>query len=341
MQPLVHLGAFTKTTRDIINTNFLQAAFGTVGKAIYVNPAVGYDNSGDVNDPNKPFDTLTKAYAAGTTGKNDVFLVVGDGGTTGTVREDLALAFSKSATHVIGLTAPSLYGQRARIAPTSTTVGASTNKAYVTVSGSGSLFANLQIWAGFATGIANTWALTVSGSRNVFKNIQIVGHADAVSAADAGSASLRVSGSENLFEDCVIGTDTVLRSAANASVLFSGGAARNVFRNCIFPVYTSATTSLIWAVAASNPDGTDRETIFENCYFLNMLNVTSAATMAAAATHATNAVNGFILLKDCVRMGITDWGTDATTNARIYASGSGDEAQAGDEVGRAHVAIAS
>jgi hypothetical protein len=341
MRQVEHLGVFTAATRDIINGNFSELGAGGAGRTIYLDPANGYDASAIVNDPTKPYKTIAGAYAAAVTGKNDVIMLVGDGGTTATARLDLALAMSKSATHVVGHTAPTLYGQRARIAPTSTTVGASTNKSYVTVSGSGSVFANLQIWAGFATGIAATIALTVSGSRNVFKNMQIVGHADAVSAADGDSYSLKVTGSENLFEDCVIGTDTVLRSAANANILFYGGAARNVFRRCIFPVWTSATTSLIWSVPTANPNGVDRETIFESCYFLNMLNVTSAATMAAASTAAANAVNGFVLLKDCVRVGITDWGTDATTNARIWTSGSGDEAQAGDEVGRALVAAAS
>lgn len=339
MQKVAHLGAFTKATRDIINSNFLQAAFGTVGKVAYLNPAVGLDNSAVLNDPDLPYDTIAAAYAALTTGKNDVCYLVGDGGTTGTARLDLALAWAKSATHLIGLTAPSLYSQRARIAPTTTTVGAAGNKDYVTVSGSGNLFANLQIWAGFSTGIADTIALTVSGHRNVFQRCHIAGHADAASAQDAGSASLKITGSENLFEDCVIGVDTVLRTVANASVQFAGGGARNVFRNCIFPVWTSATTSLIWNVAASG--GVDRYAIFENCYFVNMLNITSVAVMAAASTMVANGVNGMIILKDCVRLGITDWGTDATTNARIWLSGSGDEAQAGDEVGRALVAVAT
>lgn len=341
MRRAVHLGAFTKETRDLINTNFLLSAFGTVGNVAYLNPANGLDVAATLNDPDKPYKGIAAAYAACVTGKNDVVLFAGDGGTTGTARLDVALSLSKSATHLIGLTAPGLYSQRARIAPTTTTVGASTNINYVTMSGSGNYVANISIWPGFATGAVNTLGLTVTGSRNVFENCHFAGHADAASAADTGSAALKITGSENLFQNCVIGQDTVLRSVANASILFAGGAARNVFRNCIFPVWTSATTTLIWSVAAANPNGVDRETIFENCYFINMLNVTSAATMAAASTAAANAVNGVIILKDCVRVGITDWGTDATTNARIWVSGAGDEAQAGDEVGRALVAAAS
>ena len=340
MRKVSHLGAFTKSTRDIINANFLLAGFGTVGTVIYCDPANGYDNSAEVNNPDKPFKTLAGAYAAATSGKNDVIVLVSDGAATGTARVDTAITWAKNATHLIGLGAPSRYGQRARIAPTTTTVGASTNKDYITVSGRGCYFANLQIWGAFATGIAASIALTVSGANNTFENCHIVGLADAASAADTASYCLKVSASENYFKHCVIGTDTVLRTAANASVLFSGGAARTVFEDCVFPVYTSSTSSLIASVPAASPNGSDRETIFENCKFLNMLNLTSVATMLEAFNMVANGINGYFLIKDCVRVNITNWG-DTATLLRLWLSGAGDEAQAGDEVGRAHVGSAS
>lgn len=339
MQQVTHLGVFTKATADIINNNFAELSAGPNGTIHYLDPVNGYNASAVANDPKKAHSTIAHAYAAATSGKHDVIRLVGNGGTTGTARLDVALALSKSSTHLVGVCAPTLYSQRARIAPTSTTVGASTNKNYVTVSGSDNILANLSIWAGFATGLADTIALTVSGSRNVFKNVHIAGHADAVSAADAGSASLKITGSENLFEDCVIGTDTVLRSAANASIQFAGGAARNVFRRCIFPVWTSATTSLIWNVAAAT--GLDRETVFDDCLFLNILNITSAATMAAVGKTVANGINGYVIMKDCARAGITDWGTDATSLARILVMGPGTGGTAGDDIGRATESVAS
>lgn len=314
------------------------------GKHYFVRPASGSDGHNG-KTIQQALDTVSKGEDLCVTGKNDVVHLIGDGGTTGTAREDTAITWDKSSTHLIGEGAAVMYSQRSRIAPTSTTVGAAANKDYLTVSGSGNVFANFQLWAGFATGIANTNALTVSGDRNRFYRCHIVGHADAVSAADAGSSSLALSGSENLFEECVFGTDTVMRSAANATIQFSGGAARNVFKRCIFPVWTSATTSLIGNVAAANPNGIDRETIFEDCYFINVPNVTSAATMAAAFTAVANAVNGVILLRNCLRIGITDWGTDATSLARIFVLGDAGVAATagfvGDDIGRAMVAIAS
>lgn len=314
------------------------------GKHYFVRPATGSNNHHG-KTPDYPLDTVTKGEDLTTTGKNDVVHLIGDGGTTGTSREDTAITWDKSSTHLIGEGAPVMYGHRSRIAPTSTTVGAAANKNYLTVSGSGNVFANFQLWAGFATGIADTIALTVSGSRNHFFRVHIVGHADAASAQDTGSASLKVTGHENLFEECVIGTDTVLRTVANASIQFAGGAARNVFKRCIFPVWTSATTALIGNVAATNPNGTDRETVFENCLFLNILNITSAATMAAAFTTVAGGINGYFLMKDCARAGITDWGTDSTTNALILVQGAANATASwtgyGDDVGRAVVAVAS
>lgn len=285
--------------------------------------------------------TLLAAYNKCTAGKNDTVILVSDGGTTGTARVDVAFDWAKNSTHLVGICAPTQYGQRARIAPTTTTVGAAGNKDYFKVSASNCYFKGIQIWAGFATGIAATIALTVTGSRNVFENCHIAGHADAASAADTSSASLKITGGENVFTDSVIGQDTVLRSVLNSSVLFSGGAARNVFQNCKFPIWTSGTTSLILQVRAANPDGLDRETIFDNCVFMNITGITSAVTLAALFKSVALGVNGYIVMKDCVRVGITDWGTDATSLGFIQVCGAGTGGTATDDVGRGAVAIAS
>lgn len=305
------------------------------GKHFFVRPALGSDgHRGD--DIDHPLDTLTKALALVTTGKNDCIHIIADGAATGTVREDAAITIDESALSVIGECSPALYSPRARIAPTTTTVGAAGNLNYVTVSGSGNYFANLQIWAGFATGIANTIALTVSGSRNVFENCHIAGCADAVSAADAGSRSLKITGGENLFRHCVIGVDTVARSAANASVEFASGAARNVFEDCIFPFHTSAATPLGVLTAAAG--AMDRQNIFRRCLFLNV--GAGTTTMAAIATLAASS-GGFLIFDNCSRFGITDWGSAAGSLAQIWVNGPGTGGTAADDVGRGAVAVAS
>jgi len=312
----------------------------TTFKKIWLDPANGSDQR-DGTTLKTAVATLEQAYALATTGKNDTIMLVSDGASTSTARVDTAFTWAKNATHLVGVTPDLILGQRARIAPNTTTVGASTNKDYVTVTGHGCYFKNIQIWAGFATGIAATVALAVSGTRNLFKNCQIVGHADAVSAADTASASLALKASENQFVDCTIGTDTILRSVLNSSVLFSGGAARSMFTNCHFPIYTSDVTSLLLQVRAASPNGADRETVFDNCSFMNITGITSAVTLAAVCKSVASGINGYFVMKDCVRVGITDWGTDATSLAKIQVCGAGTGGTAADDVGRAAPAVAS
>ena len=312
----------------------------TTFKKIWLDPANGSDNR-DGTTLKTAVKSLEAAYALVTAGKNDTIVIVGDGATTGTVRLDTAFTWAKNATHLIGIAPPTLYSQRARIAPTTTTVGASTNKDFFTLSAAGCYFKNVQIWPGFATGIAATIGMALSGAHNVFENCHLAGHADAASAADTASAALALSGSENAFIDCVLGQDTVLRSVLNSTVLFSGGAARNLFKDCLFPMWTSATTALNLQVRAANPNGADRETIFDRCLFMNITGITSAVTQAAVAKSVASGINGYFIMKDCARVGITDWGTDSTSLALIQVLGPGTGGTAGDDVGRGTPAVAS
>lgn len=332
-------GVFTHATRAAIQSNFSQLFAGLfqVGNIYYLDPVTGSDTSGD-GTVSKPYATLAVAYAACADGNNDVVVLVGDGTTTATARVDSAFTWSKSATHLLGYAAPSLYSQRARIAPSSTATAFAN---FFTVSGHGCLFSNVAWYAGFTTGTTSAIAMTVSGSRNVFSRCHISGCVDAASAANAASCSLKVTGGENLFKECVIGSDTVLRSAANATIQFAGNAARTVFDHCIFPIWTSNTAALVANVAAANPNGTDRETIFDYCRFLNITGITSAVTMAAVATSVASGINGYFLMNNCVRAGITDWGSDSTTLGLIQVCGPGTGGTAGDDVGRATVAVAS
>ena len=99
------------------------------GKWIWCDPLNGSDgNSGST--PTQAVATLYAAHYRATSGNNDVVVLIGNGGTTATARLSLAnaqlwdstatagtLVWSKSATHLIGVTAPTQAWQRARIAP--------------------------------------------------------------------------------------------------------------------------------------------------------------------------------------------------------------------------------
>ena len=61
--------------------------------------------------------------------------------------------------------------------------------------------------------------------------------------------------------------------------------------------------------------GIDRWNIFERCYFINdcrSYTVASAFVVPASMTSVTN----FLLLKDCVLLGATDW--DASDRGVLY-----------------------
>lgn len=302
------------------------------GKWFWVDPANGSD-SNDGRSPQTAYATLYQAYAQMTAGKNDVCVLVGDGSTTGTARLSTALAqtidstattgtltWAKNACHLIGMTAPTMVSQRARIAPPSGTYTQATfgSGNFIVVSASGCYFANFSIFNGFSTGGTNQIALTVSGGRNYFENVMIGGMGDAASAQDTGSRSLLISTTgENTFVNCEIGLDTVTRTVANASLEISGAAPRNTFIGCNFPFQTSAATVLGITVAAAA--GSDRWQKFDRCTFINNVQSTST-TMSGLATLAAS-MGGLFLMKDCTLVGITEFGTDATSRGQIYVDG--------------------
>lgn len=303
------------------------------GTWFFVNPATGSDGNTGLS-PSDAFATLYMAHSRMTAGKNDVCLLIGDGATTGTARLSTALAqsvsssvtagtlvWSKNACHLIGQTAPTRVAQRARIAPPSGTYTVTTfgSANFVTVSASGCIFANFSLFNGFSTGGAAQICWTDSSGRNSYNNVDFGGMGDAGSAADAGSRSLKLSGStgESTFVGCTIGLDTVTRSAANASLEIAGGCPRNNFIDCNFPFMTSAATPL--GIIVSAAAGSDRWQKFDRCTFIN--NVGSTSTVMTGLATLAASMGGLLLMKDPTMVGITDFGTDATSRGQIYVDG--------------------
>ena len=295
------------------------------GKWFFVDPANGADgNSG--RSPDRALATLYRAHALMTAGKNDVCVLIGDGATTGTARLSLALAvsadptaavtptagtlvWSKNACHLIGVTAPTMVAQRARIAPPSGTYT-------VTTFGSATLIS-----------VTASGCHSVTGGRNYFKNVNIGGLADAESAQAAGARTLFISGTgENTFEDCVIGLDTVTRTAANATVEFAAATPRNVFKNCVFPFMTSAATPL--GFIATGNGSMDRYQLFDGCSFINNIGSTST-TMTVLASCSTASPGGLFVHKDSNLVGIGEYGdANGLTNTRVMGA-SGTAASTG------------
>ena len=275
-----------------------QTAISGPSKAIFVHGALGADgNPGTVKAPLK---TVTAAYGLCTDGAGDTVYILNDGASSGSVR-DVALVWAKDNCHLVGLGAPAI-NQRARIAPpTASAVDIDAYTPYFTLSASGCVISNVSWFQGQSEDKASV-GMYVSGSRNFISNCSIITGASANTAAQAATYQLQVTGSENVFEKCYIGQDTINRTGANANVRFGAGtaelASRNVFRECIFPCYASGATALF--ITATTADDAERFNIFERCMFLN----TSATAMTGGVVWAAG--SGLLFLKDCGFYGCTD-----------------------------------
>ncbi len=322
-----------------IETDTLRVAGASIlpfmtGKSFFCDPANGSDLlSGRTLAQAKK--TLGAAYALMTAGNNDVLRLVGNGQASGSARLSANFPWNKNATHLVGIAAPTMVSQRARIAPTAAVAGFAN---FVTVSVGGCIFVNVSLFNGFDTGVANQICWTDTGERNYYENMHFGGMGDAVSAADAGSRSLKIGGGgngEHTFVGCTIGLDTVSRGAANASLELVGATPRNTFIDCVFPFMTSAATPL--GIICALAGAIDRWNLFKGCEFLNARG-SGTTTMTALATLAASA-GGFLKFSGCSRDDITDWGTDATSLAQIFVDGPATGAT--DDIGRSAAAIAT
>ena len=315
-------------------TSFGIPIFGSglppfTGNYYFCNYATG--NDGNDGSPNTPFKTITQAYSQATAGNNDVIFIVGNGGTTATQRLTATLTWAKNATHMIGLTAPSLFAQRARISNL-TTATAEINP-MMTVSASGCIFGNFSFFQGVGQSSTAEQLVTITGSRNYFSRVHFGGMGATASSGGAAAATsycikFDTGGSENLFEDCVIGLDTVQRTAANASVLFAAGAGatRNVFRNCIFPM-DGLNANTPYFIDASGAASVDRDNIWQNCYFYNAIN--SGATALSVGINPPTG-NGTLVLDKCTSVGLTAW---SGASSYVYATSPTATASAGGGLG--------
>ena len=263
-----------------------------------------------------------------------MIVVVGSGDTTNTMRMSVALAqaivpsattgtitWAKNATHLIGMTAPVGMNARARFAPPTTTYTAATfgnSGNMFNVTATGCYFANFSVFNGFTTGAAGQVAWIENGGRNFYENVSFQGMNDTASANSATSNALAISGAgENTFVGCVFGDDTTARTAANSTVVFTGGSPRNKFQNCQFLAYLTGSGSGAFHVTASTA-GIDRWALFDNCVFIVAVKSGSATTMAQV--FSLTAPGGMFIANQCVSAGATAWET--SSSGFLYNTGA-------------------
>ena len=268
------------------------------GNYFWVNESSGSD--GNTGGPGDPFASLTQALSACTANNSDVIFLVGSVHVTATV------AWNKSKTHLIGLSPPS-QNSRARIAIGTAVVSPNAVTPLVNVTAAGCIFQNIEAFNGINQAATQvTWA--EAGGQNSYQNCNFIQTGHATAAAQAGSRALTLASDENLFVGCTIGGDTNVR-ATNANYTMetlvnpvSGlGAARNIFRNCVFQMLSSDASNAHINVGAGT---IDRYLLLDGCTLIQCIESGQAAISAGILASASSG-GAVILTPTTISLGAT------------------------------------
>lgn len=263
----------------------------SVGNVWYVDPGKSVSGGGKTQED--AFKTVAEALTAATADNDDVIIIAGSS-STGRTTETAAVTWSKRRTHLIGNSPARQMTPRNGVGVAAT----DTASAFI-VSANNCVFQNLTFSAFVDTDVL----VEVTGEYNTFNNVHFQGIADTNPAAATGARSLLLTGAgENEFNNCVIGLDTVTRTAANASLELTGSCPRNIFRHCLFPVYTTSADAL-W-VKADTGNCYERFLIFEDCMFTNAS--LGSSTVMTVGMDVSTTGNGQIYFKNSRWYGATD-----------------------------------
>lgn len=266
------------------------------GKVIYVDAANGAAaNSGKT--PNEALSTIALGFAKLTANQHDTLVLIGGPSQFPIVDQ---LVWNKAYTHMAGIAAPTP-NSRARIGSSGNTTA---SKALLEVTVDGCLFSNFRLFQ--ASAVNSVGALEVSGSRNFFSNIDIQGQGNATAASGATAYSLFLNGAEeNRFDRCIVGLDTVVKSAG-AILRLDGSSARNEFYDTHFKSWSE--TAADEQVQFVDALALDRYLLFKRCRFSNF-SANHAVTLAEVFVIPAVTQTYDILLEDCALYGIDEWAT--------------------------------
>ena len=281
-------GVFSYQALSALNAMIAGQGFLTQGNVYWVRPTKG-DDANNGQSPASAFQTLQAALNAAVSNQNDVVLLCAEGNSASltTCYQSALLNWNKDQVHLIGLNCGPLYSQRSRIA---FVAGYAAATDLFLLSANGCLIQGIEFFMGVASALP-TGCMTITGQRNHLYRCHIAGFGNAANDI-SGAYSLQLKGAEeNLIEDCTIGVDTIQVGAgtSNAQIQFTAGATactRNWFRTCRVMMDTSSATACLF-IRGGGVGNLDRETVFEDCLFLNSIG--SASTLL---THAMNIATG-------------------------------------------------
>lgn len=277
-----------------------------VGDIFYIDANAGSDSANNGKSQNKAYATVATAYGSMTSGNHDIALIVPSGGT-GRTAETTAITWGKRFAHLIGNAAPTAQDARAGI---SFGTGGS-----LSITENGCIFKNITFNGTTDINVP----VTVSGDYNSFQGVDFKASLNATTGDDTAMRALVLSGAqENYFAGCTFGSDTIMRSAANATVEFASAASRNVFDECRFIAAIDAATPV--HVLFSEANSIDRWIEFHSCSFYSF-SANDGTAMTACMNLSTQTTTGHVLVTGFpfLSTGITDW--EATASGRIQMQG--------------------
>lgn len=277
------------------------------GNYFWVDGTNGSD--GNTGGPQDPFKTLTQAQNSCLAGNNDVVFF------TGTFSPTATFVWSKNNTHLIGLDIDGPFpSPTISVASATATTGAFSP--LVSVTASGCIFQNISVISGIAQA-ATQVAWAESGGSNSYINVNINQVANATAGLQAGNRALTLASAGCYFQNCVIGSDAIVRATGtNSSVTVLAGTGFTVFRGCFFPMWSSvaANTFIIAATTTMSSN-----IILDQCILTN--NVAGAGYVANTQAFSISATAGGILLltPSTIVAGATILNTGGT--GTVYAGG--------------------
>lgn len=183
------------------------------------------------------------------------------------------------------------------------------------LSGSNNSFSNIY-FANHGTSQYAVGAVRITGARNAFINSPMYGAGHATPAAKTGAYDLELNGSENTFYGCCIGSDTIVRAAANANIRLDGTCGHNKFFGC--EIRSHSVTDGHGAIMSVDALSIGDVTVFRDCWFINTS--PNGITNLASAFIGTKPNSGYLLMDNCSLLGWSEW--DAVANKTVYVANS-------------------
>lgn len=275
------------------------------GNSFWVDPINGSD--GNTGGPQDPYATLTQALTVATAGNNDVIYL------NGTYNPTATIAWNKNNTHLVGLDVDVWSSATISVASTAATSGAFSP--LVNVTGTNCIFMNISAVSGIAQATTQVcWA--EAGGSNAYINCSFNQVGNATAAAQAGNRALTMASSNNVFRDCVIGSDAVVRATGtNSTMTFLATSGASKFTNCFFPMWSSVAANTFVNAAATTMTGT---TLFDNCIFAN--NTQGAGWVSNTAAFSISGTAGGICMLGTLSAVVG--ATIVSASGPVYISGT-------------------